>query len=375
MAGWVVSPLADLCCFAGPLVLACGIAWLTANSVGEDEVPLHWWIPLGTCVDVAHVYGTLYRTVFDSEATSRNWYLYLMAGPGLFCITLCINLFLGMKWGWTLLAYFAMYHFAKQPFGILCLYKARFGERGARNHQWDYYTCMLGAAIPMLLIHVWDPDPEARNVLRWFYSGEQFLFRLPEFTRMPLQILYVLVPTAWFLRLLYQRLREGVPINFGKIFIMGAQYLTWYMGTSDHHLTSLAFHNLFHGMSSMLLVYVAVNRRMETWRRERPSTMCWTDKLNEALVSSPWLYVGFAVVLAAIEEVLWDLLVEQEKMPQDTYRRLPKFSPTQQAVFTSFLMMPQLSHYFLDGFIWKMTVQNPGLKDALMQAPAQKKLE
>ena len=36
------------------------------------------------CEDVAHVYGTVCRTVLDSEATALNWKLYLMAVPGAF---------------------------------------------------------------------------------------------------------------------------------------------------------------------------------------------------------------------------------------------------------------------------------------------------
>lgn len=359
---WVVSPAADLCCFAGPLVVAGFVALATMGMVPSDEVPMRWWFPLGTCVDVAHVYGTLYRTILDSEASARNWMLYLLAGPGLFGITLMINLIVGLKWGWTLLAYYAMFHFAKQPFGILCLYKARFGERGASNHKWDYWTCMAGAAIPILLMHA----DHSRDSLRWFYAGEQFLFRLPEVAKYPLYVVYVLVPAGWLVRLCVYRFKDGTPFNLGKLFIMGAQYLTWFMGTSDHHLTSLAFHNLFHGVSSMLLVYVATRRRLNTWYEERPSTMTFRDKVNQALVSSPWIYVGFTIVLAVAEEAAWDLLVNREVLPEERYKGLPEFGAAQKAVFTSALMWPQLSHYFLDGFIWKMTAQNPGLREALM---------
>ena len=31
---------------------------------------------------MAHVYGTVCRTVLDSEATALNWKLYLIAVPG-----------------------------------------------------------------------------------------------------------------------------------------------------------------------------------------------------------------------------------------------------------------------------------------------------
>ena len=100
--------------------------------------------------------------------------------------TCFVNIVFGTWVGWTLLSYYAMFHFAKQPFGLLCIYKAdvipfhpiscdfmrfravsqaRQGERGAFQHQMDYWTCMagartalsslrfLGAALPLLLWH------------------------------------------------------------------------------------------------------------------------------------------------------------------------------------------------------------------------------
>eukprot|EP00435_Cladocopium_sp_Y103_P032947 s874_g8.t1 len=115
-----------------------------------------------------------------------------MAVPGLLLPTCFINIVFGTWLGWTLLSYYAMFHFAKQPFGLLCLYKARQGERGALLHQLDYWTCMAGAGLPLLLWHAGDFEG-----FSWFGGEDQKLVELPQFFRKPLWLLYFLVPGLW----------------------------------------------------------------------------------------------------------------------------------------------------------------------------------
>merc|ERR1712194_998094 len=213
---------------------------------------------------------------------------------------------------------------------------------------------------------------EGTRMLRWFNAGENFLICLPAWTIGPIYVVYIMVPLYWLYRQVAPWIMEGRPLNKGKIFIMAAQYLTWNRGTSEHVLISLAFHNLFHGVSSMLLVYVATRRRLASWSQTKPSSMRWMDRLNASLVRNPLRYLLFLIFLGGLEEASWDLLVNQEDMHWKTYRNvagvdLLKITDTQKAILTSFLMMPQLSHYFLDGFIWRRNSNNPGLREALLQ--------
>lgn len=116
----------------------------------------------------------------------------------------------------------------------------------------------------------------------------------------------------------------------------------------------------------MLLVYHVARRRMKTWREASPSTMKWQDRLNEYFLASPARYVLVMMALGITEEVSWDFFVNRDFLPNFGYSP-PRWTVTQRAVATSFLMLPQLSHYFLDGFIWKLTLKNPGLREALLQ--------
>lgn len=365
MGRYIISPMADFVGFALPLAFSFAIMARSCH-VDKVSVPLLWWIPLGICIDVAHVYGTLFRTVLDSHATRQNWALYLVAGPGLLLVALLVNVCLGTQVGWTLLAYYAMFHFAKQPYGVLCLYKVRMGERDADDHIWDYWTCMCGAFIPFLLMHA---QEDSKAKLRWFNEQEDFLFRLAPTLQIPLYIVNVVVPLVWLARLLLRRQRQGTPLNKGKLWIMATQYVIWTFGTSDHLLTSLAFHNVCHGITSMVLVWHVVRHRLAAWRLEHPSTMKWVDKANEAALATPWRYIFVMVALATAEEFCWDVFVNQEMLPDKGFH-LPDFTERQKAVATSVLMWPQLSHYFLDCFIWKLALKNPGLREALWSEEA-----
>ncbi|CAJ1419705.1 unnamed protein product [Effrenium voratum] len=334
----VKSTGADVCGFVSPVALALLVVVAT-RRLGADEAPLLWKLLLEVLVDVAHVYGTLCRTVLDSEATALNWRLYLLAVPGLLLPTLFVNIVFGTWLGWSLLSYYAMFHFAKQPFGLLCIYKARQGERDPKEHQLDYWTCLAGAGLPLLQWHAGDfPD------FAWFGGeDEKKLFQLPAVLLGPLRALHVLVPGVWLSFYLWRWLRGG-RLNLGKLWIMVATYFTWYMGMCGHHVRSLAFINLFHGMSSSFLVYHVVRQRYSLWEAKNPQTMHWIDDhFNCVLVSTPVFYTCFLCGLACGEDLAWDILIHQDYMR-------PPVAPLEglgRQVAVSCLMLPQLAHYFL----------------------------
>jgi hypothetical protein len=72
-------------------------------------------------------------------------------------------------------------------------------------------------------------------------------------------------------------------------------------------------------------------------------------------VTSPWIAVGWFLatvwLLAYAEEMLWDRFVWQER---DWLFGGPIASDSWvQSVLVPLLVVPQVTHYVLDGFIWK----------------------
>jgi len=147
---------------------------------------------------------------------------------------------------------------------------------------------------------------------------------------------------------------------------MLVQYVSWYMGVvGKHEVRALAFINLFHGVSSMVLVYAVVKRRYAALRTKRPETMCWRDHVCELLVSSPWGYMIFMVVLGVMEDGAWEVFFYQKYLPDMGYK-LPRLEGIKRAAAMAALMQPQLVHYFLDAYIWRMVPRNPGLREAIL---------
>lgn len=366
----LISVPADLVCFVLPVVVAVVLLPVT-RSLGRLEVPLVWWLPLGVFLEVAHVYATLFRTVLDSQWSSRNWKLCATVGPSLFLIMVLVNTCVGTWLGWSLLTYVAMFHFARQPYWIICLYKARRGEKDIIGQHFDYWACLAGAVLPILLWHPGAFYDKGHRYLSWFGIEEEFLFRLPRWTTRPLWAAFCSVPLLWYWREAWLW-RRGRSLNIGKLWIMFAQYFTWFMGVREKAaVTSLAFINLVHGVSSLALVRHVAQRRYRIWRRDFPDIpLTSVDKLCESIIASPWRYLGVCIAFAILEEVSWDVLILHEYCPKMILGfRLPRLQGVTKGIVTSVLMMPQLSHYVLDDFIWRMSTRNPGLKEAVLGAP------
>ncbi len=72
-------------------------------------------------VDVAHVYGTLYRTYLDPAEFRRRRSLYVLA-PLLGWLAFAALYSLGAMVFWRALAYLAVFHFVRQQYGFMMLY-------------------------------------------------------------------------------------------------------------------------------------------------------------------------------------------------------------------------------------------------------------
>jgi len=70
-----------------------------------------------------------------------------------------------------------------------------------------------------------------------------------------------------------------------------------------------------------------------------------------------FLFVGFLVVLAYLEEMLWDGFIWKEHNSVFPLTNLlPDLTGFKSlaSLVIPLLALPQLMHYFIDGFIWKM---------------------
>lgn len=358
-SSWIFSAPLDLLVFLGPILLSALLLPILAGAERE-HTPLWAYVGFVVAVDVAHVWATLFRTYLDTAELRRRPALYTLPIPIILIISFL--LFRQGSWlFWTAAAYFAIFHFIRQDYGFLALYRHRAGETELIDRRLDALALTAGALGPVLL---WHASPSRR--FDWFGAGERFLFGqggLSPALRPIILGLWGLAAALWLGRLI-QRARAGRPVSRGKVLFMVLVHLRWSIGSLfDHPLVSLAFINLFHGLPFVALVWRCVERG---WREREPET--WSERLLSSLALSRrwWIYLIILIALALGEELTWEVLVWRDYLPADAALALPELGRNGTALAVSVLALPQLLHYFLDGFIWKMDGSNPGLREWLL---------
>lgn len=352
-ARWIVSARFDLALLGVPLAVTLallGATWLGDGLTGDD-VPFWAFLLLIVAFDVAHVWSTLYLGYLDRETFARRRWLFLLPIPLTVLVGYRLHLHSPVVF-WTLVAYVAIHHFVSQQWGFVALYKARAGEREDRFlDKWTLYT---GALVPILW---WHASPELS--FDWFGHGERFLLTLDPGLKLDLAVVGVGVGVGYALRQVHWARRGR--FNLGKNLWMLASWASWTAGVAliEHPLVVLAAINLLHGIPFLGLVWVRLNRRWEGQAGEPGARLlAWLSQGRNL-----WAFYGVLLVLALGEEFLWEGLVWGHYVSPlwDVERLDPRLLSLTVAV----LATPQIVHYLLDAWLWKLDGSNPDLRPAL----------
>jgi hypothetical protein len=342
--GWLVSPRFDLAWVLGP-TLAAGLVALAIPT--GTPLPGWGWVVFVLGIDVAHVWSTLYRTYLDPDELRRRPTLYA-ATPAVAAIG-CVGLALAAPGRfWTALAYLAAFHFVRQAVGIGVLYRARSGRptRGpaARIDRLALYAVTLG---PLWWWHTALPLP-----FSWFVDGD-FLGPLPRWTNAPVGA----VACGILALHLANRIRERALAPGSDLWLVGTA--TVWVGGIMVARSDAAFtvsNVVAHGVPYMALVWWTASRRWALFARGAVHRNAF------APLAAP-LLLGLPLLLAFAEEGLWDALVWHDRpWLFGSWDRGPSTLAT---VAVGVLAIPQVTHYLLDGFVWRMGPANPELRALL----------
>lgn len=345
---WIASARFDLAFFLGPPILAVALV-LAIPALRAPGLPLWGWVLFVVGIDVAHVYASLYRTYFDPEEFARRRTRYL-ATPLLCWGAGAILYSLGAIVFWRAVAYLAVFHFVRQQYGFVMLYRNRAGERSPWDARIDKIAIYATMLYPLVF---WHADPG--RVFVWFTAGD--FVRLPGWTATVGVALYSAALGLFALRQL-QHAAAGRPLNWGKIGVVLSTAAVWYVGivllNSDFAFT--VTNVVAHGVPYFALVWLYGRRKWGdgSWRQ-------WIHKPGAAGV-----FVGALLALAYIEEGAWDLLVWKEHAAAFGGLTLSLEIPDPVlTLLVPLLILPQTTHYVLDAWIWKFGPSNPGMKTHL----------
>lgn len=341
---WIGKPWIDTVFILLPPFLSLAfIAIFPSLFQDNKELPVAGWVVLILLVDVAHVYSTLYRTYFDPHALKEQrsllWTIPLFSFiAGVLLYSMDDILF------WRILAYVAVYHFVRQQYGFMRVYSRK--EKAPKLFvSIDQFTIYYATLYPILYWHLSGP----RN-FNWFVDGD-FVFIEMGWLLSIATVLYVLTLAAYAGKELFV-LMKTKSINMPKTAIITGTILSWYFGIV-HFNGDMAFtllNVISHGIPYMALVWLHGKK-----------TYTKPEKGNRFLkfVFSSYgvlIFVGLIFLFAFIEEGLWDLTVWKEH--KSIFGTVNLFNVNLSdhvlSLIVPLLAVPQITHYILDGFIWKI---------------------
>ncbi len=338
---WIYSPKFDLSAIIGPPVAITAVVLIWGGKLATiSDTPPWLWVLLVLGVDVAHVYSSLFRTYFDGDEFRRRRTLYI-AVP-ILCWVLGVGLYaaLGATVFWSGVAYFAIYHFVRQQYGFLMLYRR--GEPvGDLSYRIDQVAIYMATVYPLVYWHTYP-----RN-FQWFSDFDVVHIPVvwPEYT---CRVLYVLSIGAFFVKEVYRWYKTG-NVNAGKVLLLTATAAAWGTGIILYNgdLTFTLINIISHGIPYMALIWIY------QYRKRANSANASNRFLRFFQLKYIPVYIVALMAFAYFEEGIWDWFVWREHA--DIFGSFHmSASATAMILLVPLLTMPQITHYVLDAFIWRV---------------------
>lgn len=176
----------------------------------------------------------------------------------------------------------------------------------------------------------------------WFIDGDFAEFIPPELDLFGLGI-YIATIVAYLAKETFLYIQSG-SFSFPKQMVILGTALSWYVGIVKYNgdMTFTLTNVVSHGIPYMALIWIYGRKQV----RLKPETQ-FQFGLNGSLFFSPAflpVFLGGLILLASLEESLWSELVWN----------LDIVDSMTLTWLVPLLALPQITHYVLDGFIWKL---------------------
>jgi hypothetical protein len=329
-APWLFSRNLDLAVFGGSAALAFAALGAGARlGLLHGDTPPWVWLAAVLFVDVAHVWSTLFRTYLDGAEVRRRPMLYTLAPVASFVLAAALY-HSGALAFWRAIAYLAVFHFVRQQYGWVALYRARAGDTGRLGFWIDAIAVYAATLYPLIWWHAHLPRTF------WWMVPHDFAIALPPI------VADVAAPLYWLALIAYAvRAIAGGFSNPGKDLVVATTALCWYVGIialdSDYAFT--VTNVLIHGVPYMALVY------MHARTHAAPGSLA-----TKLLRRGPLALLAIVWTIAFLEEAAWDHTLWHEHA---TFFGSGVSLESFAWLFAPLLATPQITHYVLDGFIWK----------------------
>lgn len=336
-SNWLVSPGKETALILLPLFLPVLIVFLFQGYFeAHTEVTTMWWLILILMIDVSHVYSTLFRFYWE-RATFQKYRSLLILIP-VCCLLIGVGLYMISSFlFWRVLAYAALFHFVRQQYGFLRLYSRH--ENTNLFTRWIDSLAIYSATVyPVIYWHLHLTDS-----LNWFVPHDFVSVHLPNADQFIFTV-YVLILLTYLGKEIYQSIKTST-VNIPKNGIMFGTYLSWYAGIVFFHgdLAFTLMNVVSHGIPYMGLIWLYGEKKNST-------------RFSFG-VKGVAVFILTLLMLSYFEESLWDVFVWKDHVslfPFFTFSN-PITDSWLLSIVVPLLVLPQVTHYVLDGFIWRFS--------------------
>ncbi len=315
----------------------------------DTDAPAWVWVSCILAVDVAHVWSTAFRVYLDTDEVKRRPVLYLGMPVAIYVLGVLIYSLSAASF-WRVLAYVAVFHFVRQQYGWVALYRRRAGETAALDRYLDKAAIYAATVWPLIW---WHGHLPRRFV--WFVPND-FVAGLASEVATFTEPLYWAILGAFALRQV-QLFANGRPVNAGKVLVVFTTWACWWVGivALDSDFAFTVTNVLIHGIPYLALTY----RYGKARAREVPESL-----LGQLAKGGLVVFVVVVVGAAFLEEALWDRLVWHDRTW--LFGDGVDLGDLALTLLVPLLALPQAVHYALDGFVWKVRREkNPTLAKEL----------
>jgi hypothetical protein len=331
---WLFSAPIDLTVFLGSAIVSVLLLIIGANiGVLNEDSPDWIWISCILMIDIAHVWSTSFRVYFDVEELKKRIWLYTIVPVFGYLVGVALYSESAITF-WRVLAYIAVFHFVRQQYGWVALYRRKANETNSLTWWIDAVTVYLATIYPLAFWMTQLP----RN-FEWFVQND--FISIPNLVEQILFPIYIVSLVTYCVKTIYLYFTQGF-LNIGKDIVVATTSICWYLGivyfNSDYAFT--VTNVVIHGIPYFAIVYFYAKTRRET------ATNFYR------FLSSNWLvFLATLWLLAYIEELFWHRGIWHERLWM--FGGEWEWSKNLKTFLVPLLALPQLTHYVLDGFIWR----------------------
>lgn len=333
---WLGAPRAEIILILLPPLLSVLVVLLFQSYFSSHTVSTFWWVLVVLGIDVSHVYSTLFRLYWDKQTFQDNRKLLVIIPVVTLLAGIIVYQYNHLIF-WRCLAYLAVFHFVRQQYGFMRLYTRK--EMVTAASKWINSLAIYSATIyPLLYWHL-----NATSKISWFVEGDFIaihntaLNTIAESIYWGILVVYI-IHEGW-------RSNQSREFNLPKNLVVAGTYLSWYVGivAFQADLIFTLVNVVSHGIPYMALIWIHGNKK---------PGVDFSFSLKGLAIFS-----GVLIILAYVEEFFWDVFIWNDH--PELFPAFDLFSPVENpwliSVLVPLLVLPQVTHYVLDGFIWRFS--------------------